>query len=60
MSIFDPPADPYGDGKFCRLCDEPLVCNWISTRCQEFYCNNPNCPDPPDKEELYDDEEIDE
>lgn len=33
MSIFDPPSDPYGDEKRCRICDElleynPLVREW--------------------------------
>lgn len=27
MSKFDPPSDPYGNEKYCRICDEPLEWN---------------------------------
>jgi hypothetical protein len=29
MAKFDPPSDPYGDEKLCRICDEPLEWNWL-------------------------------
>ena len=37
MSIYDPPSDPYGNEKRCRVCDElleynPLIRGWECIR----------------------------
>ena len=47
MPKFDPPSDPFGNEKTCRLCDAAMVYDsWMS----EWYCPNENCPFPPEEE----------
>ena len=29
MAKFDPPSDPYGNEKSCRICDQPLEWNYL-------------------------------
>jgi hypothetical protein len=37
MSIFDPPSDPYGNVKYCKICDSPLEYDPFS---KEWICKN--------------------
>lgn len=36
MSKFDPPSDPFGNEKHCRICDSALNCDRLS---RELYCS---------------------
>lgn len=45
MNKFDPPSDPYGDVKHCKICDsileyEPFTKEWVCKK-----CDNDECPD---------------
>ena len=57
MPNFDPPSDPYGDEHNCRLCDQPLTRDPYT---REWYCENDNCPHPPDDETEQEEEEVEE
>ena len=35
MTNYDPPADPYGDEKRCRICDGELTYNYLT---REWEC----------------------
>ena len=33
MNLFDPPSDPYGDERRCRICDHPLELTLVGWEC---------------------------
>lgn len=39
MTNFDPPADPYGNERRCRICDEHLIYNYLI---KDWECENPH------------------
>ena len=50
MEIYDPPADPYGDERGCRICDGELTCNHL-TREWECLADHDISPDDNSEEE---------
>jgi len=50
MAKFDPPSDPYGDDKLCRMCDNELVYDdwervWYCPSSHDEPCSPVETPD---------------
>ena len=45
MTIYDPPADPYGDERGCSICDGELTYNYLPREWECLACNLDISPD---------------
>lgn len=55
MAKFDPPSDPYGNEKSCRICDKPLEWNYLlrEWECIDEHESHPTSEYNTDEPEAY-------